>query len=68
MKNELTWRCDMCGDTQYDRDIGVLTYALKNTLGGFRNLKYCKVNQHSDGRTSRDCYKAALLKSKTGKI
>lgn len=56
----MTWRCEVCGQERADAEISVLTYPLDGIPGAERNLKYCK-NYY-------DCYKKAMLKAATRKI
>ena len=55
-----TWKCDLCGEERPDRFITVLTYPLKNLLGGRRNLKYCN--------DKNECIEKAVAKAKTREI
>lgn len=59
MKN-LTWRCEICKEERPDEKISVITYSLKNLLGGQRNLKYCNDKE--------ECLNKAKEKSKTEEI
>lgn len=63
-----TWKCDMCGREQYDKDIEVITYPLKDILGAERNLKYCRENTDWHGKITYECRDAAYLKSKSGTV
>lgn len=58
--DNMTWKCDICGEERPDNMIQVLSYPLIDMPGAERNLKFC--------HDRPECRAGAIEKSKTRRI
>jgi hypothetical protein len=40
------WKCEICHQFRDDKDIAVISYPIKGTVGATYNLKFCTINRN----------------------